>query len=130
MILLSYLNLVFKETYNNNQYSSIIKTRLCGFVGNFEKNDINFNDPMNQFCTMVWQFYTDILQGEYLPAGKNLSSKRDFRKNSQEDFFTSLSQETPIYAEVWTLRFRRRCIKNNGKIWDENTSFVTFMMRL
>ena len=46
---------------------------------------------------MGWQFYTDILQGVYIPAGKNLSSKRDFRKNSQEDFFASLSQETPIY---------------------------------
>ena len=39
-----------------------------------------------------------VLQGVYIPAGKNLSSKRDFRKNSQEDFFASLSQETPIYA--------------------------------
>ena len=51
---------------------------------------------MNKFGTMGWQFYTDIVQGVYIPAGKNLSSKRDFRKNSQEDFFASLSQETPI----------------------------------
>ena len=46
---------------------------------------------------MGWQFYTDILQGVYIPAGKNLSSKRDFRKNWQEDFFASLSQEMPIF---------------------------------
>ena len=51
---------------------------------------------MNKFCTMGWQFYTDIFQGVYILAGKNLSSKRDFRKNSQEDFFASFSQETPI----------------------------------
>ena len=128
---------------------------------------------MNKFCTMGWQFYTDILQGVYILAGKHLSSKRgkkytsgprywnlpvlvntgtflvyqyflkmwylrslehvgviqkltileckngivlsntrvpvsgtwsilfpkrDFPKNSQEDFFASLSQETPIYS--------------------------------
>ena len=53
---------------------------------------------MNKFCTMGWQFYSDILQGVYIPAGKNLSSKIDFRKNSQEDFFASLSQETPKYS--------------------------------
>ena len=47
---------------------------------------------------MGWQIYTDILQGVYIPAGKNLSSKRDFRKNSLEDFFASLSQETAIYC--------------------------------
>ena len=47
MILLSYnLNLVFKETYLNNQESSIIKRRLCGFIDNFEKSGINFNDPL------------------------------------------------------------------------------------
>ena len=51
----------------------------------------------SKFCTMWWQFYTDILQGVCIPAGKKLSSKRDFRKNSQEDFFASLSQETTIY---------------------------------
>ena len=54
---------------------------------------------MNKFCTMGWPFYTDILQGVYIPAGKNLSSKRDVRKNSQDDFVASLSQETPIYAD-------------------------------
>ena len=47
---------------------------------------------------MGWQFFTDILQGVYIPAGKNLSSKRDLRKIPQEDFFASLLQETPIYV--------------------------------
>ena len=55
---------------------------------------------MNKFGTMGWQFYTNILQGVYIPAGKNLRSKRDFRKNSQENFFASLSQETPIYTPL------------------------------
>ena len=51
----------------------------------------------SKFRTMGWQFYTDIVEGVYIPAGKKLSSKKEFRKNSQEDFFASLSQETPIY---------------------------------
>ena len=55
MILLSYyLNLAFKETYNNNQKSNIIKRKLCGFVGNFEKNDINFNDPLYEQIFVLW----------------------------------------------------------------------------
>ena len=43
---------------------------------------------------MGWQICTDILQGVYIPVDKKLSSKIDFRKKSQEDFFASLSQET------------------------------------
>ena len=59
----------------------------------------------NKFCTMGWQFYNNILQGVYIPAGKKLSSKRDFRKNTQKDFFASLSQETPIYINRLGLGF-------------------------
>ena len=55
----------------------------------------------SKFRTMGWQFYTDIFQGVYIPAGKKLSSKRDFQKNSQENFFASLSQETTIYYQVF-----------------------------
>ena len=53
----------------------------------------------SKFCTMEWQFYTDIVEGVYIPAGKKLSLKRELRKNSQEDFFASLSREMTIY--VW-----------------------------
>ena len=47
----------------------------------------------SKFCTMEWQFYTDIVEGVYFPAGKKLSTKRKLRKNSQEDFFASRSRE-------------------------------------
>ena len=51
----------------------------------------------SKFRTMGWQFYTRILQGMYIPAGKKLFRKRTFeKKNLQEDFFASLSQETTI----------------------------------
>ena len=43
-----------------------------------------------------WQFYTDILQGVYIPASKKLSSKRDFRKNSQEDFCFTFARNDHI----------------------------------
>ena len=36
---------------------------------------------------MGWQFYTDILQGVDIPAGKKLCEKGDFQKIVQEDFF-------------------------------------------
>ena len=65
----------------------------------------------SKFCTMGWQFYTDILQGVYIPTGKQLSSNRDFRKNSQEDFFASLSQETIIYSSQETVH----CTVAHGK---------------
>ena len=46
MLHLIYSNLVLKLAYSNNQISSIIKWRLCGFVGNADNNGINFNDPL------------------------------------------------------------------------------------
>ena len=52
------------------------------------------------FCTMEWQFYTDIVEGVYISAGKKLSLKRELRKNSQEDFFASLSREMTILTFI------------------------------
>ena len=46
MILLSYPNFVFKEACSNNQKNDKTKRRLCGFVSNFDKKCINFNDPL------------------------------------------------------------------------------------
>ena len=48
--------------------------------------------------TMGWQIYTHILQGVYIPVGKKLSLKKDFRKKCQKAIFAeSLSQEMTLY---------------------------------
>ena len=101
MILLSYLNLVFKETYNNNQYSSIIKRRLCGFVGNFEKNDININDSMYEqilyYGVAILHRYTSRCvhsSRQKLKFEKRLSKK----KIARGFFLLHFCKETPIWA--------------------------------
>ena len=55
----------------------------------------------NSFCAMGWQFYTDILQGVDIPAGKKLYEKGDFRKIVEGDFFVPLSRETAKYVFVF-----------------------------
>ena len=53
----------------------------------------------SKFRIMGWQFYTDILQGVYIPAGKKfkLIKKTLYKKNARR-FFASLSQETTKYT--------------------------------
>ena len=53
----------------------------------------------NNFHAMGWQFYTDILQGVDIPAGKKLCEKGDFQKIVQEDIFVAIWWETHIYVE-------------------------------
>ena len=73
MIPLSYPNLI---SYDNYKWNGIIKQRLCGFVGSFDKAGINFNELLwDQISYYGVAFYTDILvlQGVYIPAGKKIS---------------------------------------------------------
>ena len=49
----------------------------------------------NNFCAMGWQFYTDILQGVDIPAGKK-NVKRETSKNRPRGFSVAIWQETPI----------------------------------
>ena len=51
----------------------------------------------SKFCTMELHFYTDIVESVYIPAGKKVKYEKKTSKNSQEDFFASLSREMTMY---------------------------------
>ena len=85
---------------------------------------------MNKFCTMGWQCYSDILQGVYIPAGKNLSSKRDFRINSQEDCFASFSHETPICFLFLEIKFLNGAHSKKGVVFDLLFTYFSYQGKL
>ena len=58
------------------------------------------------FRATGWQFYTDILQGVDIPAGKKLSEKGEFRIIVHEDFFVAIWRETPKYDSKHFSYFR------------------------
>ena len=68
---------------------------LCGFVGNFDKNGINFFQIWEQIS-----YYVVAILQRYTPrcghSCKHKARKQTFEKKSQEDFFASLSQEMII----------------------------------
>ena len=49
----------------------------------------------NNFCATEWQFYTDILQGVDIPAGKTIREKENFRKIFQEEFLSRFGKKRP-----------------------------------
>ena len=55
----------------------------------------------NNFCATGWQFYTDILQGVDIPAGKKKKLwKERLSKNLPRGFFVAIWLEIPKYISV------------------------------
>ena len=56
----------------------------------------------NNCCATGWQFYTDILQGVDIPAGKKICEKGNFRKIFQEDFLSQFGKKRPEPVLIFT----------------------------
>ena len=78
----------------------------------------------NNFCATGWQFYTDILKGVDIPAGKKIKKceKGDFQKIFQEDFFVAIWQETPKD------RYLFLCVKGTGSGISYYVNFVVVVV--
>ena len=71
----------------------MIKRRLCGFVGYFGKMESTSTiHGESKFCTVEWQFYTEIVEG------KKLSLKRgqDLKKFPRECFCFTFARNDHI----------------------------------
>ena len=97
-----------KRTYNNAIYVTV-SSGVARHILNLWQHSKHTRAP-NSFSTLLinslfetnlllcrGNFYTDIIEGVHILAGKKLSSKKKASKNSQEEFFASLSQEMTIY---------------------------------
>ena len=75
---------------------------MDSFLNTNNNGIITFNEPLwEQFsCYIGWQFYTDILQGVDIPAGKKLCEKvkRETFEKSSKRIFVAILQETSIYT--------------------------------